>query len=43
MAEEERVVELTEEQGVALSFSSVLSLPALLDELPAEFAARLGG
>jgi iron-siderophore transport system substrate-binding protein len=42
-AQENRVVELTEEQGVALSFSSVLSLPALLDELPAEFAARLGG
>jgi iron complex transport system substrate-binding protein len=40
---EGRVVELTQEQGVALSFSSVLSLPALLDELPAEFAARLGG
>jgi iron complex transport system substrate-binding protein len=40
---EGRVVNLTEEQGVALSFSSVLSLPALLDELPAEFAARLGG
>jgi iron-siderophore transport system substrate-binding protein len=43
VAQEGRVVELTEEQGVALSFSSVLSLPALLDELPAEFAARLGG
>jgi iron-siderophore transport system substrate-binding protein len=41
VAREGRVVELTEEQGVALSFSSVLSLPALLDELPAEFAARL--
>ncbi|HLU56693.1 MAG TPA: iron-siderophore ABC transporter substrate-binding protein [Pseudonocardia sp.] len=40
---EGRVVELTQEQGVALSFSSVLSLPALLDELPAEFAAHLGG
>jgi iron complex transport system substrate-binding protein len=40
---EGRVVELTEEQGVALSFSSVLSLPALLDELPARFAERLGG
>ncbi|GAA1207174.1 iron-siderophore ABC transporter substrate-binding protein [Pseudonocardia alaniniphila] len=39
---EGRVVGLTEEQGVALSFSSVLSLPALLDELPAEFAAHLG-
>jgi len=43
VAREGHVVELTEEQGVALSFSSVLSLPALLDELPAEFAARLGG
>jgi iron complex transport system substrate-binding protein len=43
VAQEGRVVELTEEQGVALSFSSVLSLPALLDELPAEFATRLGG
>jgi iron complex transport system substrate-binding protein len=39
---EGRVVDLTEKQGVALSFSSVLSLPALLDELPGEFAARLG-
>ena len=39
---EGRVVGLTEEQGVALSFSSVLSLPALLDQLPAEFAAHLG-
>jgi iron complex transport system substrate-binding protein len=43
VAQDGRVVELTEEQGVALSFSSVLSLPALLDELPPEFAARLGG
>jgi iron complex transport system substrate-binding protein len=43
VGQEERVVSLTEEQGVALSFSSVLSLPALLDTLPAEFAARLGG
>jgi iron complex transport system substrate-binding protein len=43
VAREGRVVELTEEQGVALSFSSVLSLPALLDELPAEFAAHLAG
>jgi iron complex transport system substrate-binding protein len=43
VARDGRVVELTEEQGVALSFSSVLSLPALLDELPAELAARLGG
>jgi iron complex transport system substrate-binding protein len=41
VAQEDRVVTLTEEQGVALSFSSVLSLPALLDELPQEFAAHL--
>jgi iron complex transport system substrate-binding protein len=40
---EGRVVNLTQEQGVALTFSSVLSLPPLLDDLPAEFAARLGG
>lgn len=43
VGQEGRVVNLTQEQGVALSFSSVLSLPALLDELPAEFATRLGG
>ncbi len=43
VGQEARVVNLTEEQGVALSFSSVLSLPELLDTLPAEFAARLGG
>jgi iron complex transport system substrate-binding protein len=43
VGQERRVVSLTQEQGVALSFSSVLSLPALLDELPAEFAAHLGG
>jgi iron complex transport system substrate-binding protein len=43
VAREGRVLELTEEQGVAMSFSSVLSLPALLDELPAELAARMGG
>jgi iron complex transport system substrate-binding protein len=41
--QEGRVVNLSEEQGVALSFSSVLSLPALLDTLPAAFTARLGG
>jgi iron complex transport system substrate-binding protein len=39
---EDRVLSLTEEQGVALSFSSVLSLPALLDTLPPEFASHLG-
>ncbi|OLT14489.1 hypothetical protein BJF78_18635 [Pseudonocardia sp. CNS-139] len=43
VGQENRVVSLTEEQGVALSFSSVLSLPSLLDTLPAEFAARMGG
>jgi iron complex transport system substrate-binding protein len=43
VGQEHRVLSLTVEQGVALSFSSVLSLPALLDTLPPEFAARLGG
>jgi iron complex transport system substrate-binding protein len=43
VGQEGRVVNLTQEQGVALSFSSVLSLPALLDQLPAEFAAHVGG
>jgi len=43
VGQEGRVANLTQEQGVALSFSSVLSLPALLDELPAQFAAALGG
>ncbi len=33
---------LTTEQAVALSFSSVLSLPALLDSMPAQLAAALG-
>jgi iron-siderophore transport system substrate-binding protein len=42
IGQEGRVVNLTQEQGVALSFSSVLSLPALLDALPTEFAACLG-
>ena len=43
VGQEGRVVQLTEEQGVALSFSSVLSLPGLLETLPGEFAAPLGG
>ncbi|GAA1330236.1 iron-siderophore ABC transporter substrate-binding protein [Pseudonocardia xinjiangensis] len=43
VGQEGGVVDLTEEQGVALSFSSVLSLPMLLDDLPGEFAAHLGG
>ncbi|MHA6794183.1 iron-siderophore ABC transporter substrate-binding protein [Pseudonocardia bannensis] len=38
---EGRVITLTEEQGVALSFGSVLSLPSLLDSLPREIAGRL--
>jgi iron complex transport system substrate-binding protein len=41
VGQEGHVVTLTEEQGVALSFSSVLSLPALLDTLPAELGERL--
>jgi iron complex transport system substrate-binding protein len=41
--QEDRLVELTEEQGAAMSFGSVLSLPALLDELPAQLAAAVGG
>jgi hypothetical protein len=40
---EGRVLNLTEEQGVALAFSSVLSLPSLLDALPGEMAAHMGG
>jgi iron complex transport system substrate-binding protein len=40
---EGRVLNLTTEQAVALSFSSVLSLPSLLDTIPGELAARLGG
>nr|WP_239029310.1 iron-siderophore ABC transporter substrate-binding protein [Pseudonocardia acidicola] len=43
VGKEQRVVTLTEEQGVALSFGSVLSLPALLDSLPPQFAERLAG
>lgn len=38
-----RVLNLTTEQAVALSFSSVLSLPSLLDTIPGELAARVGG
>ncbi len=43
VGQEGRVLNLTTEQGVALSFSSVLSLPSLLDTVPGEVAARLGG
>lgn len=43
LGQEGRVVNLTDEQAAALSFSTVLSLPALLDTVPGELAARLGG
>lgn len=43
VGQEGRVLNLTSEQGVALSFSSVLSLPSLLDTIPGDVAARLGG
>ncbi len=43
VGQEGRVLNLTSEQGVALSFSSVLSLPSLLDTVPGELAARVGG
>jgi iron complex transport system substrate-binding protein len=36
-------VKPTEEQGAAMSFSSVLSLPALLDQVPGQLAGALGG
>jgi iron complex transport system substrate-binding protein len=42
VGQEGRVLSLTEEQGAALSFSSVLSVPGLLDTLPAQVATRLG-
>jgi iron complex transport system substrate-binding protein len=40
--QEQRLVTLTEEQGAAMGFSSVLSLPALLDELPQQLAGAVG-
>jgi iron complex transport system substrate-binding protein len=43
VGQEGRVLNLTTEQAVALSFSSVLSLPALLDTIPGEIATRVGG
>ena len=43
VGQEGRVVNLTEEQGVAMSFSSVLSLPGLLDTVPEQLAAAVGG
>ena len=41
--QEGRVVTLDDRQSAALSFSSVLSLPEVLDTLPAGLAAALGG
>jgi iron complex transport system substrate-binding protein len=41
--QQKKLVPLTEEQGTAMSFSSVLSLPALLDTYPAQLAGALGG
>ncbi|MBW0115436.1 iron-siderophore ABC transporter substrate-binding protein [Pseudonocardia abyssalis] len=43
IGQEGRVYDMTAEQAVALSFSSVLSLPSLLDTVPGELAARVGG
>ena len=41
--QQNELVTLTREQGAAMSFSSVLSLPALLDTVPGQLAAALGG
>ncbi|WP_219417492.1 iron-siderophore ABC transporter substrate-binding protein [Pseudonocardia nigra] len=41
VAQEGRVVNLTDEQAAALSFSTVLSLPSVLDTLPDQFAEAL--
>jgi iron complex transport system substrate-binding protein len=41
--QQKRLVTLTEDQGTAMSFSSVLSLPALLDTFPAQLAGAVGG
>lgn len=40
---EGRVLTIDDRRSAALSFSSVLSLPEMLDTIPAEMAARLGG
>jgi iron complex transport system substrate-binding protein len=39
--QDDRVVTLDDQQSAALSFSSVLSLPAVLDTLPEQIAAAL--
>jgi iron complex transport system substrate-binding protein len=41
--QQERLVTLTEEQANAMGFSSVLSLPLLLDTIPGQLSAALGG
>lgn len=41
--QQKRLVTLTEEQGNAMGFSSVLSLPLLLDTVPEQLSAALGG
>jgi iron complex transport system substrate-binding protein len=40
--QEDRVVSLDDEQAAALSFSSILSLPAVLDTVPGQLAAAVG-
>jgi len=39
--QEGRVVTLDDQQSAALSFSSILSLPAVLDTVPAQLAAAM--
>ncbi len=41
--QQDRLLTLTEEQGNAMGFSSVLSLPLLLDTVPQQLAEKLGG
>jgi iron complex transport system substrate-binding protein len=41
--QQKRLVTLTEEQANAMGFSSVLSLPLLLDTVPEQLSAALGG
>jgi ABC-type Fe3+-hydroxamate transport system substrate-binding protein len=38
----DRIVPLTDEEGTAMAFSSVLSLPAVLESVPPKLAAALG-
>ncbi|MCO1657872.1 iron-siderophore ABC transporter substrate-binding protein [Pseudonocardia humida] len=41
--QQDRIVQLTDVEANAMGFSSVLSLPALLDSVPPKMAAALGG